>query len=558
MRLHLFILAFLTGLGTCIAQPFTLTLKSEQVEVYDFQEITLTSKKSDPRVHPFKDTRVEAVFQHSDGERIQVEGFCDSPDGRVYKVRFMPSRAGAYMVNIRLISPGKTHTTVTSFTAVSSSRRGPLRLDTNHPGHFQYQNGDRFFWNSTTTYWMLGWRDDQVIYSAIDRLAGYGINRIRIAINGRSHGGSRWYEPTVVECPEFTLMLNPWVAERPADLDSPGFDVTRFEVSHWQKLDRLIAYCSQKGIVVSLIFYVDGLDHATDPFKKENMGNEDEQRYYAYAAARYAAFENIMWDIANEYHLFRTPEWAEKMGAFLRSKDPYQHLISVHGNSDFPFRKAPWVDVIMHQSWDECGGYDFITETKALQASTGRVLPVVNEEYGYEGHYAPWGCGATAGKDRPDGRSGLNRSQLAWEICMAGGYQTTGETAEFGTGAGENTGGGWINGRGNGKMTMLTYYQIMRKTFEQTEYWKLVPRNDLVSLGNLCLANEGVEYLIYSRLPHCRIKLSPGQRYSVKMINPQTGEETTLPDADTDLDSGAWQYRRHLTGHWVFVLKRRS
>lgn len=64
----------------------------------------------------------------------------------------------------------------------------------------------------------------------------------------------------------------------------------------------------------SIIFYVDGLDHACDPFKKANMGNDNEQMYYAYAAARYSASENIMWDIANEYHLFRTPEWADKMG----------------------------------------------------------------------------------------------------------------------------------------------------------------------------------------------------------------------------------------------------
>ena len=46
------------------------------------------------------------------------------------------------------------------------------------------------------------------------------------------------------------------------------------------------------------------------PFKKVNSGGIDEQLYYSYAAARYGGYENIMWDIANEYHLFRTVEWA--------------------------------------------------------------------------------------------------------------------------------------------------------------------------------------------------------------------------------------------------------
>ncbi|MFN8357349.1 MAG: DUF5060 domain-containing protein [Spirosomataceae bacterium] len=533
-------------------------MSKTQVEVYDFQEITLNFKKPDLKLNPFKQAQLVATFMAENGDSKTIEGFCDSQDGSVYKVRFMPTKAGKYGFELTFTQNNKSQKATGTFEAVASYRKGILRQDKQHPEHFVFDNGDRYFWNSTTAYWMLGLKNETDMMAAIDRLAGYGINRIRVAINGRAHGGERWNEPNVVESANFTFKLNPWLAEKPNDLDAPNFDVTRFEVGHWQKLDRLIARARDKGIIVSIIFYVDGLDHACDPFKKNNMGNQDEQMYYAYAAARYSAYENIMWDIANEYHLFRTPEWADKMGQFLKSKDPYNHLISVHGNSDFPFRKSPWVDVIMHQSWDECGGYEFITESKARQAATGRILPLINEEYGYEGHYSVWGCGATAGKERPDGRSGLNRSQLAWEICMAGGYQTTGETAEYGTGAGEDTGGGWINGRGNDKMTMLRYYKIMKEAFEQTQYWKMTPRKDLVNLGNLCLANDGQEYLIYSRLQHCRIKLTKGQKYSVTMIDPQTGETTPLADANSDVDNNAWQYRRNLSKPMVFILKRKG
>jgi hypothetical protein len=171
-------------------------------------------------------------------------------------------------------------------------------------------------------------------------------------------------------------------------------------------------------------------------------------------------------------------------------------------------------------------------------------------------HYSPWGCGATAGKERPDGRSAENRVQLAWEISMAGGYQTIGERADFGTGAGEDTGGGWINGRGNEKMTMLRYYKIIKDIFEQTEYWKLTPSNQLVSFGNLCLAEEGKQYIVYTRAQHCRVNLPPKQKYKVWKVNPWTGESEQLPDADSDVDNFAWQYRRNLEGQWVFILKR--
>lgn len=538
------------------AKTFQMRISSETVECYDFVEITISAK--DVKVqNPFTDVSVNAEFIAENGTRESIEGFCDDPSGKVFKVRYMPSNQGVYNFNVEIQVHNKSEKFSGKFTALKSERNGPIRVDVENPWHLKYEgSGRHFFWNGTTTYWLLGWKDEQIISDAITRLGGYEINRIRVAINGRAHGGSRWSENNVVESEKFTFKLNPWLAKNPDDLDNPDFDVTRFNLPHWQKLDRLVKSARENGIIVSLIFYVDGLDHGCDPFKKTNMGNEEEQQYYRYAIARYSGFENIMWDVTNEYHLFRSEAWVEKMGKLIKEKDPAKHMVSVHGNSDFPFRTSSWVDLVLFQSWDECGGYNFISNCRELQNSTGRILPQVNEEYGYEEHYSPWGCGATAAKERPDGRSAENRSQLAWEICMAGGYQTTGERADFGTGAGEDTGGGWINGRGNEKMTMLSYYKIMKDIFEQTEYWKFTPANQLVSFGNLCLANEGNEYLIYTRVQHCRLSLPAGQKYKVWMINPRTGEKTSLPDANSDVDNFAWQYRKNLTEEWVFILKR--
>jgi hypothetical protein len=550
------LLTFVILSANLSAQNFQLKSFKNTVETYDYQEFNLSLSKKAADINPFVDIQLSGTFKSDKGQTINVSGFCDAQDGTTFKLRFMPTQAGKYSYTINLHSKGKTQSKSGSFMVSKSSRKGLLRIDSLHPWHFMYENtGQHYFWNSTTAYWLLGWKDEKIMLEAIERLANLGINRIRVAINGRAHGGSRWAENNVVESKNFTFKLNPWLAKKPDDLDNPEFDVTRFEVGHWQKLDRVMQKAREKGIIISLIFYVDGLDHGCDPFKKANMGSEDEMRYYAYAVARYAAFENLMWDIANEYHLFRTIEWGEKMGKYLKNIDPYQHLISVHGSGEFPFRKSPWVDVVMYQSWDECGGYEFISQNRKLQVESGRILPQINEEYGYEDHYPIWGCGATASKT-PNGRNGLNRSQLAWEICMAGAYQTTGERADFGTGAGEDSGGGWINGRGNDQMIMLKYYQIMKETFEKTEYWKLSPANQLVSYGNLCLANIGQEYLIYSRLPHCRVVLPPNLTFAVWMINPRTGEQKQLPDCKS-ADNGAWQYPQEMNEHWVFILKKK-
>lgn len=90
---------------------------------------------------------------------------------------------------------------------------------------------------------------------------------------------------------------------------------------------------------------------------------------------------------------------------------------------------------------------------------------------GYDDHYPfPWG-----GKRIWPSRIGESRVRLAWEMAMAGGYQSTGERANI---AGM---GGWITGRGNDGMAMLTAYARMRGFFESFPWWKLEPHPELVT-----------------------------------------------------------------------------
>ena len=145
---------------------------------------------------------------------------------------------------------------------------------------------------------------------------------------------------------------------------------------------------------------------------------------------------------------------------------------------------------------------------------------------------------------------------LAWEIYMAGGYQTTGETAEYGTGAGKDTGGGWINGRGNEKMTMLNYYQIIRNTFEKIDFHLLTPSNELTNYGNFCLADEGKTYLLFTRNQHCRVQLPPNILFELLKIDPLSGEEESLGVIDSNVDNNAWQYRQNLNEPTVFYLRK--
>ena len=62
------------------------------------------------------------------------------------------------------------------------------------------------------------------------------------------------------------------------------------------------------------------------------------------------------------------------------------------GFEEFHFRRSSWADFAMYQVWDEAGGSAFFLRQREEQAKTGRIIPQVNEEYGYEEHY-PTGWG---------------------------------------------------------------------------------------------------------------------------------------------------------------------
>jgi hypothetical protein len=112
---------------------------------------------------------------------------------------------------------------------------------------------------------------------------------------------------------------------------------------------------------------------------------------------------------------------------------------------------------------------------------------------------------------------------------MAGGYQTAGESARRGTNIWPDSGGGWINGRGDETMTMFQGYGHMVDFFTGFDWWKTEPHDELVDNGNYCLADPGHLYVVY--LPHgghVTVQLEPGT-YSGTMWNAATGVKTPLP-----------------------------
>lgn len=487
---------------------------TNQVDVYDFVEVTANVSWPHAR-NPFADAEFRGWFESADGKRRwQVEGFCDSDDGSIFRIRFMPPAVGGYRYSVEYRQAGGKQNFTGTFHATDARRRGPIRIDSQHPWHFVWEGtGEHYFFNGTTAYWLMGWSDDKVIESSIERLHNLKVNRIRVSVAART--GEFYGEPVMVG-PKWTVFITAWPARLPSDIYHPGFDYTRFHVSYWQKFERALRFARERDMIISLV-----LDMADE---RVRLGDADERRFLRYAIARFGAFSNITWDLGDDLDQYRSDRWTHRTGTLIEEWDPYHHLATSHPwDNAHQDRTSEWFGFTSFQEWSR-QQHSFMLGKRIQQKKTGRIIPQANEEYGYEDHYPLWAPG-------PGSESADILRRAAWDIVMAGGYQTTGETARRGTNIWPDTGGGWMNGRGDDTMTMLRGYAHMVDFFTSFEWWKTEPHDELVSNGNYCLAEPGQIYAVY--LPHggrTIIHLAAGS-YRGTWFNPSTGERIPLPPA---------------------------
>jgi len=532
-----------------VLPDLSFSQSSESVEVYDFVDIAINiGRPTAP--NPFRGVFVTGRFDRATGggpyRGLAVEGFCDSADGSVFRVRFMPTDPGDYVYSVTYWQDNLQTMSTGRFTAVNGKRRGLVQVDPMYPWHFIWKGtGEHYFLNGTTAFLLMGWDDERVIQEGIRRLHDLDVNRIRVLLDGRTD--HFWTEP-IKPGRGFRAHLNPWISRRPDDVVNPEFDFTRFNVPYWQKFERMLKYAREKDMIISVILgWNDTLIHPV-------AGSENERLYIRYTIARLGAYSNVTWDLGDDISSYRDDIWTHSTGTYIYALDSYHHLATSHPADaksnpaayQHQDRSAPWFGMTSFQQWQR-PLHEWMLEQRRQQESTGRIIPQVNEEYGYEDHYPEWNP-----YNPPAASADANR-RAAWEMAMAGTYQTTGETAKRGTGMGPDTGGGWVNGRGDDTMKMLNGYAHMVKFFSSIEWWKAEPHDELVNNGAFCLAELGHRYAIYlPRGGNVTVSLDSGQ-YEVKWFNPRSGEYSGAQVVSGPVWASASAEDRE---DWAIVIKR--
>lgn len=72
----------------------------DTISCYEFLEVTLNVQNPVAR-NPFTDVTVKGSFSLNGASPVAVDGFCDSADGSLFRIRFMPSRPGTYTYTVK-------------------------------------------------------------------------------------------------------------------------------------------------------------------------------------------------------------------------------------------------------------------------------------------------------------------------------------------------------------------------------------------------------------------------------------------------------------------------
>jgi len=242
-------------------------------------------------------------------------------------------------------------------------------------------------------------------------------------------------------------------------------------------------------------------------------GSKEDNLYFRWLIARYAAYPNVVWDFSKE--AWREPDLEYKLSRLrlIRKHDPYHRLVTSHDDGA-PYDSGTYDNLVDFRSDQQHSDWH---QTVLSQRKHHR-WPVVNVEFGYE--HGPKGLEDRTYEVVQPPEEVCRR---AWEICMAGGYVTYYYTYTA-----------WDVIRPQDTPRGYTYFRLLQEFFNGTKYWLMKPADELVSEG-YCLANPGKEYIVFLNQPNSftlRIKEASGLLKS-EWCHPFTGERIGAGNLET-------------------------
>lgn len=354
---------------------------SSHVEQWNVFEQTLSGPRGG---NPFLEIWTRAVF-HKKHREIWVDGFYDG-DG-IYRIRFMPDEPGTWSFETDSNAAElKGRRGAFECIPAHAVNHGPVGVrDTFHFGH---ADGTPYFPFGTTCYaWVH--QTEELQRQTIESLRGGPFNKIRMCIF------PKWYQYNHGVPPRFPFPRNGEIN-----------DYTQFNPDFFRHVETCIQQLRDINVEADLILF-----HPYDHWGYQEMPPEVDDRYLKYVIARFAAYRNVWWSLANEFDLMRkktNADW-DRYARIVTESDPYAHLRSIH------YSRAPYD---YSRVWCTHAGVQDYAFDKAAEWRTEWRKPVIFDECMYEGNInSRWG-----------NLSGEEMTRRFWLCTVAGVYGGHGET----------------------------------------------------------------------------------------------------------------------------------
>lgn len=464
------------------------------VERYNMFEVTC---KGPEEGNPFTEQTVRGTLTGVQ-ETITAEGFYDG--NGIYKIRFMPSFTGIYHYSIRYSFQEQLQEGDIEVTEAGDGNHGPVHVANQY--HFAYADGTPHYSVGTTCYAFAHQREE-LVDATFRTLERSPFNKIRFCIFPK-HYIHNLKDPETFPF-EGTPCDRSQVTEETFSYNQVftdnHFDYDRFNPEHFRRLDRCVERLMALGIEADLIVM-----HPYDCWGFSTMTKEQDERYWRYVIARYAAYRNVWWSLANEYDLMKAKDltdW-EHYAELLCRYDPYCHLRSVH-NCRTPYDYTrPWVT---HCSYQRVDVYKTTEIGNELRQKYGK--PVVFDEICYEG-------------DIDQGWGNITAQEMVrrfWEAAMRGTYPGHGETYRHPEDILWWSHGGELHGQSPERIAFLR--KIMEETPGCGLRQEFVNWDDVSAVPDGCANPTGYQLFYYGfNRPSFRIlNLPQDEKYTVEVID---------------------------------------
>eukprot|EP00039_Didymoeca_costata_P014287 m.229302 g.229302 ORF g.229302 m.229302 type:complete len:557 (-) comp15986_c0_seq20:231-1901(-) len=389
--------AILALVGKCYSQ--------ENVVVYDTWEMRMQGPDEQSVSNPFTDVSLTALFS-LESLTFNVSGFYDG-NGE-YVIRFMPNKEGTWSYKVHSnegVLDGKKGSLIAKKSSQLPVSRGVARAGKGQA--FYYDDGTPFYPLGTTCYaWVHQPEGDELENTTLESLRNSPFNKLRMTVFPKyypfTHHEPRYYPYKGVYRPN----------------NNCSWDFSRFNVEFFQHLEKRVKQVQDLDVIPELILFHPydgghwGFDRMSQNCPYGTGGSWCDNFYLRYVVARFSAFRNVWWSMANEWDIVRSKnvsDW-DRLFKTLQDSDPYNKERSIHNCVQYYNHSQPW---ITHVSLQGHAVSQLNMTYSTWVADTPK--PVVWDEVEYEGNITyGWG-----------NMNGEQEAQRGWEaytnrVFMAG------------------------------------------------------------------------------------------------------------------------------------------